>query len=146
MISLFDKLKFSTVAIAMVLGACGGGDADTNTAVAPSPAPEVFITMVRNVVYGEFRDNVRILDDDATTVIVAVANADIRVRAIRCASLSPPVGVATVAAQSLVVFMDVAVADVEKLKAFKFLVFSTVQQPGRIFEESCAYVKSPVYL
>ena len=46
MISLFDQLKFTTVAIAfaITLGACGGGDADT--AVAPTPAPEVFITPV----------------------------------------------------------------------------------------------------
>lgn len=146
MISYFDKLKLTTVAIAMALGACWGGDADTNTAVAPSPAPEVFITMVRNVVYGEFRDNVRILDNDATTIIAAVANAGIRASAVRCASLSPPAGVNTVAAQSLALFMDVAMADVEKLKAFKFLVFSTVQQPGGINEESCAYVKSPAYL
>jgi hypothetical protein len=144
MISLFEKLKVTTVAIAMALGACGGGDADT--AVAPAPAPEVFITMVRNVVSGETRDNVRILDNDATTLIVAVANAGIRVRAVRCASLSPPKDVNTVAAQSPVLFMDVAMADVEKLKAFKFLVFSTVQQPGAIFEASCSYVKSPVYL
>lgn len=102
--------------------------------------------MVRNVVYGETRDNVRILDNDATTVIAAVANAGIRARAVRCASLSPPAGVNTVAAQSLALFMDVAMADVEKLKAFQFQVFSTLQQPGAIFEESCAYVKSPAYL
>ena len=141
MISLADSTtKFTTVAIAMALGACGGGDADT--AVAPTPAPEVFITMVRGVAHGEFRDNVRVLDNDATTVIVAVANAGIRVRAVRCASLSPPVGINTAQVQSFVVFMDVAVADVEKLKAFKFLVFSTVQQPGGMSEMSCSYVKS----
>jgi hypothetical protein len=143
MISLFDKLKLTTVAITMALSACGGGDADT--AVAPAPAPEVYVTMVRSVVYGETRGNVRVFDNDATTVIAAVANAGIRARDIRCASLSPPDGLNTVQAQTPVLFMDVAMTDVDKLKAFKFVVFGALQPPGKIFEESCAYV-NPGYL
>lgn len=102
--------------------------------------------MVRSVIYGETLDNVRVLDNDATTVIAAVANSGIRARAIPCASLSPPDGVNTVQAQLLVLFMDVAMVDVEKLKAFKFVVFSMLQPPGGMSDESCAYVKSSAYL
>jgi hypothetical protein len=140
----FDRLTWMTVATALALGACGGGGADP--AVAATPAPEVFVTMVRGISYGETRNGIQVLDNDATTVIAAVANAGIRVRAIRCAALSGPLNKITVAALSPVLFMDVYLEDVEKLKAFQFLDFSTIDQPGSIYEESCARVKSPYYL
>ena len=97
---LIDELKLICLAtaIATAFGACGGGGGDT--AVAAAPAAEVFVTMVRGINNGETRNGVRVLDNDATTVIVAVANAGIRVRAVRCISLSPPGGITTAAVQT----------------------------------------------
>ena len=142
---LFDRLKWMTVAIATALVACGGGGGDT--AVAAAPAAEVFVTMVRGINNSETRNGVRVLDNDATTVIVAVANAGIRVHAIRCLSLSPlNNGLVTAAIQTPVLFMEVAMDDVEKLKAFQFNVFSTEDQLRNFSVNSCAYVKSPFYL
>ena len=71
---LIDELKLICLAtaIATAFGACGGGGGDT--AVAAAPAAEVFVTMVRGINNGETRNGVRVLDNDATTVIVAVAN------------------------------------------------------------------------
>ena len=101
--------------------------------------------MVRGINNGETRNGVRVLDNDATTVIVAVANAGIRVRAVRCISLSPPGGITTAAVQTPML-MDVDMDDAEKLKAFKFSVFSIEDQMRFSSVESCAYVKSPAYL
>ena len=143
---LLGKLTLATVATAMALVACGGGGGDTAVAAAPA-APEVFVTMVRSVIYGETdRNNVRVFDNDATTLIAAVTNAGIRARAVRCAGLSGVPNRITTASVHPVLFMDVSTEDVEKLKAFKFLVFSTVEQPSNIFEQSCVYVSSPAYL
>jgi hypothetical protein len=117
----------------VTLGACGGGD---NTAASPA-APVAAVTMVREVRNNAFDGLIPILDDAAATVIVAVINAGIPVRAIRCGSLSPPRNVFTVQVQTPVLLLDVSIDDVEKLKAFKFTVFGPADQARKLFLEAC---------
>jgi hypothetical protein len=79
-----NQLKVAAVlAGSLAVGACGGGDSPATS----SAAPEVVVSMVREVRNGVFNGLIPILDDAASTVIVAVVNAGINVRAIRCASL-----------------------------------------------------------
>lgn len=129
-----DKLKLICLATAITLGACGGGD----TAIATAPAaPEVSVTMVREVRNGLFNGFIPILDDATTTVIVAVLNAGINARAIRCASLSPSRDVPGVQIQTPVLLLDVSAEDVEKLKAFKFRIFGPSDQARKLSPEAC---------
>ena len=129
MVARNGKLKLMGIAVAITLGACGGGgDATT---------PDVVVTMVRDVRYGTFDGLIPILDDEPTTVIVAVINAGIKVRAIRCGSLSPPRDLVSPAVQSPVLFLDVSVDEVEKLKAFKFRVFGPFDQARTLVSAAC---------
>ena len=93
--------------------------------------------MLREVLNGVFSGITPLLDDATTTVIVAVVNAGIPVRAIRCASLGGSPGLVSPAVLSPVLFMDVSTDDVEKLKAFKFRVFGPVDQARKLFPDAC---------
>lgn len=138
------KLMIGAVfASALGLSACGGGD-PAPAAPATAPTPEVFITMARTVDRGRFDGLVPVLDNTPTTVILAVVNAGIPVRAIRCGALSAPRdgGIYTQALEP-VLLLDASSDDVDRLKAFKFRVFDAIDQARGFTPGPCQRVDLP---
>ena len=118
----FGKLKLIgiTLAIAMMLGACGGGD----DAPAPVPIPDVVVMMKvisRGALSGPF---------SLSAAINALGVANINLLEIRCSNLRPPPGLVTPGNQ-LVLLVDVSAADAIKAKELGFQIFGPDEQSRR---------------
>ena len=117
MIGYISKLRIicMLLAIAVTVGACGGGD---NPQAA---APDV-VVVKKGIVRGI---------NAASKEVQAVALQGIRILEVRCAFVFPApsaAGMITSGLPDFMLLLDVAAADVEKTKAFGFSLLSAEEQ------------------